>query len=244
MGVNHPMNLKERLTDVAIARIKEMIANAELVPGQRLPREVDLARQLGLSRSSLREAVRALTLINVLETRQGDGTYVTSLSTRLLLESVSFVTHLLNDAQMMEIWEVRRLLEPAATALAAARMTKAEHVQLKARLDAFGTAITVEETMRADEEFHRFINACSGNSVLESVVETMSARTLRVRTWRKAMDEAHRRAALEDHLPIYDAIVARDPELARAASAMHVAEGELWLRRSTNPSANREDDVG
>ena len=227
MGVNHPMK-----TDVAIARIKDMIASGELAPGQRLPREIDLAQQLGLSRNSLREAVRALTLINVLETRQGDGTYVTSLTPRTLLEPVAFVTHLLNDAQMLQIWEVRRLLEPAATALAAARMTKAEHLQLRVRLDAFATSATVEETMRADEEFHRFINACSGNAVLESVIETMSVRTLRVRTWRKAMDEAHRQAALGEHLPIYEAIVARDPELARATSAMHVAEGELWLRRS------------
>lgn len=225
MAVNHQTNgLRERLTDVAIARIKEMIANGELVPGQRLPREADLARQLGLSRSSLREAVRALSFIKVLETRQGDGTYVA--------------------AQMMEIWEVRRLLEPAAAALAAARMTKAQHLQLKVRLDAFSAAKTVEETMQADEEFHRFINACSGNAVLESVIETMSVRTLRLRTWRKTVDEAHRRAAFEDHLPIYHAIVAQDPELARAASAMHVAEGELWLRRSAETPVNQADEVG
>jgi GntR family transcriptional repressor for pyruvate dehydrogenase complex len=235
MAVNHPMK-----TDVAIARIKDMISSGELVPGQRLPREVDLAAQLGLSRNSLREAVRALTLIRVLETRQGDGTYVTSLSSRLLLESVSFVTHLLSDAQMLEIWEVRRLLEPAATALAAARMTKADQMRLRECLDRFASAATVEETMLADEDFHRHIAACSGNTVLETVLETMSARTLRVRTWRKAIDQDHWRAALDEHLPIYDAIVGRDPELARAASAMHVAEGELWLRRSIAAGSNKD----
>ncbi|MBV8601002.1 MAG: FadR family transcriptional regulator, partial [Candidatus Eremiobacteraeota bacterium] len=69
----------QRRTDVAIARIKAMIASGELAPGQRLPNEQDLARELGLSRNSLREAVRALTMIKVLEPRQGDGTYVTSL---------------------------------------------------------------------------------------------------------------------------------------------------------------------
>jgi DNA-binding FadR family transcriptional regulator len=238
MPVNHPMK-----TDVAIARIKEMIANGELAPGQRLPREVDLASQLGLSRNSLREAVRALSLIKVLETRQGDGTYVTSLSSRLLLESVSFVTHLLSDEQMLEIWEVRRLLEPAATALAAARMTKADHLQLKHHLDRLANATTAEETMQADEDFHRCIAACSGNTILETVLETMSARTLRLRTWRKAIDEGHRRAAFEEHLPIYDAILARDPELARATSAMHIAEGELWLRRSI-AAGNRADQTG
>lgn len=221
-----------------------MIVCGELAAGQRLPREVDLARELGLSRNSLREAVRALTLIKVLETRQGDGTYVTSLNPRLLLESVAFITHLLGDSQMVEMWEVRRLLEPAATALAAARMTKAEHAQLKTRLDRFATATTVEETMEADEEFHRYINQCSGNSVLGSVIETMSVRTLRIRAWRKSMDEAHRLAALDEHRPIYEAIVARDPELARAASAMHVAEGEMWLRRSSACSPERVETAG
>ena len=223
----------ERLTDVAIARIKEMIATGKLVPGQRLPRERDLAEQLGLSRSSLREAVRALTLVKVLETRQGDGTYVTSLDSGLLLESVAFVTHMLSDAQTLDMWEVRRLLEPAATALAAARMTPADHAQLKELLDRFATAATVDETMEADEAFHRFINRSSGNAVLASVIEAVSVRTLRVRAWRKANDERHHRAAFEDHVPIYEAIVTRDPELARAACATHVAEGELWLRRSS-----------
>jgi len=236
--------LPERRTDVAIGRIKEMIVCGELAAGQRLPREVDLARELGLSRNSLREAVRALTLIKVLETRQGDGTYVTSLNPRLLLESVAFITHLLGDSQMVEMWEVRRLLEPAATALAAARMTKAEHAQLKTCLDRFATATTVEETMEADEEFHRYINQCSGNTVLGSVIETMSVRTLRIRAWRKSMDEAHRLAALDEHRPIYEAIVARDPELARAASAMHVAEGEMWLRRSSACSPERVETAG
>lgn len=224
--------LPGRLTDVAIARIKEMIATGKLTPGQRLPREVDLARELGLSRSSLREAVRALTLIKVLETRQGAGTYVTSLNSELLLESVGLVTHLLRDSQILDVWEVRRLLEPAATALAAARMTSAEHIQLRGLLDRFSTASNVDETMEADEAFHRFINQCSGNPMLASVIEAMSIRTLRIRAWRKANDVRHHQAALEDHLPIFEAIVARDPELARAASATHIAEGELWLRRS------------
>ncbi|MDP9209413.1 MAG: GntR family transcriptional regulator, partial [Actinomycetota bacterium] len=67
------------VTDEAIGKIKDMIVSGELGPGDRLPREADLAERLGLSRSSLREAVRALSLIRVLDVRQGDGTYVTSL---------------------------------------------------------------------------------------------------------------------------------------------------------------------
>jgi len=250
----HPMNSRppavdfeakkrppERLTDVAIARVKEMITSGKLVPGQRLPRELDLARELGLSRNSLREAVRALTLIKVLETRQGDGTYVTSLEPRLLFDAVAFVTNLLQDHQMLEVWEVRRLLEPAAAALAAARMTQADHVALRERVERFEIAATAEEVMQADAEFHRFIYRCAGNSVLESVLETLSLQTVQVRTWRKATDASHRAAALEEHAQIYRAIISRDPELARAVSAMHVAEGESWLRRSVSAAAARSE---
>ena len=68
------------VTDEAIGRIKEMIVSGVLRPGDRLPKEADLATQLGLSRNSLREAVRALSLLNILHVRQGDGTYVSSLN--------------------------------------------------------------------------------------------------------------------------------------------------------------------
>jgi DNA-binding FadR family transcriptional regulator len=74
-------------TDDAIASIKQMIVTGELRPGDRLPREPDLAERLNLSRNSLREAVRALSLIRVLDVRQGDGTYVTDLDPTTLLET-------------------------------------------------------------------------------------------------------------------------------------------------------------
>src|SRR5438132_13365839 len=83
------------VTHDAIEQIRELVASGEWGPGTRLPREADLAAQLGLSRNSLREAVRALSLIRVLEVRQGDGTYVSSLAPDLLLESTRMATDLL-----------------------------------------------------------------------------------------------------------------------------------------------------
>src|SRR5256885_2686285 len=119
------------VTDEAIEKIREMIVSGRWGPGDRLPREADLAAELGLSRNSLREAVRALSLLRVLEVRQGDGTYVSSLKPDLLLESTGFVTHLLGDQTMLQLFEVRRLLEPAAAAMAAGRMDEAGHPGLK-----------------------------------------------------------------------------------------------------------------
>src|SRR5882724_12529257 len=109
------------VTDEAIERIRGLIVSGEWGPGTRLPREADLAKQLGLSRNSLREAVRALSITRVLEVRQGDGTYVSSLEPGELLEPTSFATHLLRGRTVLELFEVRRMLEPEAAALAALR---------------------------------------------------------------------------------------------------------------------------
>ncbi len=118
------------LTDEAIEKIKQMIISGRVRPGEKLPREADLAAELGLSRNSLREAVKALSLINVLDVRQGDGTYATSLAPSLLLEALSFIVDFHRDDTVLEFLEVRRILEPAATALAALRMPDEDRAEL------------------------------------------------------------------------------------------------------------------
>src|SRR5690349_1435798 len=141
-----------------------MITRGELKPGDRLPRESDLAARIGLSRNSLREAVRALSLIRILETRQGDGTYVTSLEPDLLLESVGFVADLHQD--LGPILEVRRILEAAATTLAAQHVTDAELLTLAALVDEAEACETVEALVENDLAFHRTIAGASRNVVL------------------------------------------------------------------------------
>ena len=110
------------VTDDAIDKIRERIVSGAWGAGDRLPKESELAAELGLSRNSLREAVRALSQLRVLEVRQGDGTYVSSLEPDLLLESTGFVSHLLLGETAVALSEVRRILEAAAAALAAARI--------------------------------------------------------------------------------------------------------------------------
>src|SRR5215467_1001796 len=114
------------ITDEAIEKIKGMIVTGALRPGDRLPKEADLAADLGLSRNSLREAVKALSLVNILDVRRGDGTYVTSLEPRLLLEALTFITDFHHDDTVLEFLQVRRILEPAATAMAAERISDSQ----------------------------------------------------------------------------------------------------------------------
>jgi GntR family transcriptional regulator, transcriptional repressor for pyruvate dehydrogenase complex len=220
------------VTDEAIDKIKEMIVSGELHPGDRLPKEADLADRLGLSRNSLREAVKALSLIRVLDVRQGDGTYVTSLEPRLLLDALSFVVDFHRDDTVLEFLEVRRILEPAATAMAAVRMTDEQVDKLRAVLDDLGAEPTIEALVAGDLEFHRQIAVGAGNSVLSSLVESLSGPTTRARIWRGLTQEGAVARTREQHIAICDAIAAHQPELARSWATVHIAGVEDWLRRA------------
>jgi len=217
------------VTDEAIEKIKAMIVDGTLRAGDRLPKEADLAAELGLSRSSLREAVRALSLMNILDVRQGDGTYVTSLEPTLLLEALSFIVDFHRDATVLELLQVRRILEPAATAMAAERATDAELDELGKLLDSLGENPSADELVANDLEFHRRISALSGNSVLSSLVETMSAPTTRARVWRGLTQAGAWERTLAEHRAILHAMVLRDAEAARSWSTVHIASVEQWL---------------
>ena len=220
------------LTDEAIGKIKEMITSGELGPGDRLPKEADLAERLGLSRNSLREAVKALSIIKVLDVRQGDGTYVTSLSPDLLLESLSFVVDFHRDDTVLQFLEVRRILEPAATALASRRMTDPEIAKLQRVLDELGPSPSVEALVANDLEFHRAIAAGSGNAALCSLIDGLSGPTTRARIWRGLTQEGAVERTREQHQAIVDAIAAREPDLARSWATVHIAGVEEWLRQA------------
>jgi DNA-binding FadR family transcriptional regulator len=217
------------VTEDAIDKIRERIISGSWGPGDRLPKESELAAELGLSRNSLREAVRALSQLRVLEVRQGDGTYVSSLEPALLLESTGFVSHLLLGDTALDLYEVRRILEAAAASLAAARIDEEGKRDLALTLESMRKAEGVEDLVEADVAFHAVIAQAAGNAVLTSLLASLSTRTMRVRLWHgraadKALDDTR-----EEHRRIYEAIVEGDPELARAAATAHIASGERWL---------------
>jgi len=219
------------LTDEAITKIKSMIVAGELRPGDRLPKEADLADHLGLSRSSLREAVKALSQIRVLDVRQGDGTYVTSLQPSLLLEGISTAVELVQDETLLELTEVRRLLEPAATGLAATRISTDQLAEVKGHLDAMRDAAEdVEQLIKHDTAFHRAVVAATGNVTLTTLLDGISSQTLRARVWRGLIDANAAGRTLAEHQAIYSALVARDAVLAEAAELVHVTSIETWLR--------------
>ncbi|MFF7472316.1 FCD domain-containing protein [Streptomyces sp. NPDC008092] len=221
------------LTDQAIAQIRQLIASGALPPGSKLPPEQELASQLGLSRNLAREAVKALAVARVLEVRRGDGTYVTSLQASLLLEGLGGAVELLqgDPGAVLDLMEVRRLLEPAATALAVTRISADGLAEVKHHLDAMREASEDVERLNAhDAAFHRAIASVTGNESLLTLLQGISGRTLRARIWRGLVDTRAAGRTLAEHEAIYAALAARDAALAHAAALLHVANTEQWLR--------------
>jgi GntR family transcriptional repressor for pyruvate dehydrogenase complex len=219
------------LTDEAITKIRAMIQSGELPPGSRLPPEPQLSVQMGLSRSGVREAVKALELARVLEVRRGDGTFVTSLAPRLLLEGLGLAVELLRDDTLLEVMEVRRMLEPVATGVAALCMSDDDLDQLSGILDDMRAAAgDHEKLIRFDTAFHRTVIAATGNETLTSLMDGLSSRTVRARVWRGLIESNAAHTTIEEHHAIYLALRSRDQLLAQACALIHVNTSEAWLR--------------
>lgn len=221
---------KGTVTQRAVEEIKAMIAEGRLEPGQRLPTERDLAVQLGMSRSSTREAIRALTVMGVLDARHGSGIYVGTLEAGDLLESFGVVADLSRGPRLVELLQVRRILESAATALAAARITEEQLAAVKAHLAAMNATDDPEEILAHDLAFHREIASAAGNATMAAILDGLSSRTFRARVRRGHQEQDAIARTRREHAAIHRALAARDPEAARAAAAAHVGGVEEWLR--------------
>jgi GntR family transcriptional regulator, transcriptional repressor for pyruvate dehydrogenase complex len=220
------------VTDEAILKIKAMIRSGELRPGDRLPPEKELSDALGLSRSSLREAVKALEVIRVLDVRRGDGTYVTSLTPDILLDAMSFVVDIHQDSSVLELFEVRRILEPAAAALAAARVTATDIAHLQNLLGQVNGATSADDLVAHDQVFHRYIADLAGNAYLTGLLETLSSNTMRARIWRGLTEEGAVERTLTEHRAIVDALARGDATLAAAHATVHINGVAEWLRQA------------
>ncbi len=229
------------LTETVIQRIRDQIASGALGPGSRLPPEAELSAELGASRNTVREAVRALVTARVLDVRRGDGTFVTSLRPDLLLGGIGAAMDLIEEGFSLELIAVRRILEPAATALAAGRVDDVTLGALDACLERMRAAGSEGERIQHDAEFHRLVAESSGNATLASMLNAVSSRTIRARVWRGVLDEDSRARTLAQHEDILRALRAHDATRAEAAALVHVATTESWFRDGPdNPRASAD----
>ncbi|GAA1875268.1 FadR/GntR family transcriptional regulator [Myceligenerans crystallogenes] len=228
-------------SEAVVHGIKRMLLSGELGPRSRLPVEKDLAARLGVSRGSLREGVRALVAMGILETRQGAGTYVTSLDARLLLAPVSFVVDLQSADGGRRLQHVRRVLEVEAAGAAAVRIDDAALRQADAVLRRFeegaaaGGAGDHRRHIEIDVEFHRIIARASGNPVLEALIEALASRTVRGRMWRAMHEQGADERSHAEHRAILAAIARHDPDVARIRMGAHLLAVEEFLAADDLP---------
>lgn len=221
-------------TDVVIAGVKGMLSSGRLRPGDRLPVEKDLAAELQVSRGSLREGVRALSTMGILETRQGAGTFVTALEPSAILSAMEFWVGLQDGERASQVHQVRRALETEAAAAAAASITErqldeAARILERAHTAIHATPIDHEAAMQCDIAFHRLIAESSGNRVLSALIETVSTKTIRGRMWRSVHDNAGLLTTHGEHLGLLEALKRHDPDRARTRMANHLYAVEDYL---------------
>jgi DNA-binding FadR family transcriptional regulator len=226
-------------TDVVIHELKRLVLEGALGPGSRLPVEKELAAQLGVSRGSLREGVRALVHLGVLETRQGDGTYVTELDASRLLSPLGFLAELPTPGNAAQLLGVRRILEAESAALAALAIDEIGLESLTealARADAAlrPTGTDVEGFLDADTDFHLRIARSTGNPALAALIEHLIGRTERTRVIRAMSDRGAVHSTQTEHYAILEQLRRHDPQRARIRMEAHLLAVEEFARAHPN----------
>ena len=219
------------VTTKAIESIRAMISSGDLSPGDRLPPEHELAERLAVSRGSLREAVRALSQINVLDVRRGDGTYVTSLAPSELLSGMVFAMELLQAQGLEEVLEVRRLLLPPATALAAQRVTDDQLAEMHAVVEQLERATDPEEIAALHRRFATLVYDATGNETLSSILRALQLRGENVRRAWLSSDPARRDIATAHQRMLLDALERGDSDMARSIATVQVDERRRWIEQ-------------
>src|ERR1700744_2006935 len=211
------------LTEAAFEQLIAMVVNGTWRPGDRIPPERDLCQQFGIARTSLREALKAMELIGMLDSRVGDGTFVCPRSEflcRPLLWAFTGTDH----EELRDIMEAREFLERDLAGLAAERATEDEIEAIGQAIQQMREAVAHGEAiLEADLAFHLAIARAAHNEVLRNAVQLL--RTL-MKQWLmlKLLIPQVPGKVLKQHEAIYKAIKERDSETARGAMWSHLEE--------------------
>lgn len=221
---------KEILSEKIAERILSLIKERQLRPGDSLPPERELAALMAVSRPSLREALRALSIMNVIEHRHGSGTFVTSLEPELLVEHLELI-FTLHDNTYLNLLQARKVLEAGLAELAAASISDAELTKLEDCLTRSAQSIDDPEAfLQIDLELHKTIADAARNDILRRIMAGLARLVLYSRRRTSVLPEV-RNQTLRDHRAIVTALKARDPRAARQAMLDHLNHVEEGLKK-------------
>jgi GntR family transcriptional regulator, transcriptional repressor for pyruvate dehydrogenase complex len=217
-----------RIYQEIVRQVKGMIAEGRLKSGDQLPPERDLAEKFVVSRTSVREALRALESLGLVEIRPGEGTFVREVSVESLIEPLALVMLSQREA-LGELFEARRLIEPALAALAARRATPEDVQEMERILEAQAKEVAAGRTgLEQDAQFHAAIGAAAHNRAITRIAHAVmdllrQSREDSLNTPGRP-DRSH-----NDHRRLLAAIRGRDEAAARQAMIDHLEAVEALI---------------
>jgi GntR family transcriptional repressor for pyruvate dehydrogenase complex len=217
-----------------VAHVRAMIERGALRPGQRLASERDLALEVGVSRTSVRAALRGMAAMGVVQTRRGAGTFITAGPPTLMSEPLRLVASL-HGLGLGGLWEVRRVLEAGTASLAAERATAEQIATISDEVTGMYAALHDPQMfLDYDLRFHRSVAAAANNPMLGAIIEAVAALFFEQR--RATIERARNlRESADMHRKIYQAIRARDAAAARVAMDEHVRLAQLAQATEEEP---------
>lgn len=224
---------RRRLHEDIVQQFHTLIRQGRLKHGDRLPSERSLAEQFGVSRSSVREAIRSLELQGLVQSKRGSGTFIDTANVEGNLDSVmAFITATLSTggADLTDVFEMRHVLEPPIAALAARRATPEDVRRLRgilfeqrARIDSGGTGV------ESDTAFHFALASATHNTALIKVVSAVED-ILQLSRDRSLQEPGRPLRSLESHWEILQTIEAGDSARAQQAMEHHLTAVEPGAR--------------
>jgi GntR family transcriptional regulator, transcriptional repressor for pyruvate dehydrogenase complex len=236
-----------RIYQEIVRQVKTMIAEGRLKSGDQLPPERDLAEKFVVSRTSVREALRSLESLGLVEIRPGEGTFVREVSVEALIEPLALIMVSQREA-IGELFEARRLLEPMIAALAAVRATPEEMHEMERILEQQAKEVASGKTgFGEDAAFHAAIGAAAHNRAITRIAHAVM--DLLTQSREESLNTPGRPTrSHEDHRRIVSAIAARDEAGARQAMLEHLEAVEALVlgteQRSAGTSSSRPPRPG
>jgi GntR family transcriptional regulator, transcriptional repressor for pyruvate dehydrogenase complex len=233
-----------RIYEEIVRQVKQLIAEGRLKTGDRLPPERELAEKFVVSRTSVREALRALESLGLIEIRPGEGTFVRQVSVDALVGPLALMMASQREA-IGELFEARRVLEPAIAALAASRATPDEVQEMERILESQAREVAAGRTgLAEDAAFHTAIGAAARNHAITRIVHAIM--DLLTQSREESLNTPGRPTrSHQDHRRILQAISKRNPSAARQAMLDHLVavEGLVLGTASERSERGRRSDA-
>jgi GntR family transcriptional repressor for pyruvate dehydrogenase complex len=229
-GLLEPVR-RSRIYEHIVEQIQALISDGALKAGDQLPPERELAERFRVSRTSVREALRALEMSGFIEGRQGGGTFVRAPSASELVQPLATAL-LAGRRELEDVLEVREMIEPALARKAAERATAEQIAELESILDRQSEKVRQGESFpEEDEAFHHAIAVAAGNPLVLRLLSVVMDLLHELRAGYLQGDDRPRRS-LDGHRQMLEAIVRRDGDAAFAATLAHISQVRERLVRN------------